>query len=181
MRKTLIALTLASTLATTAGMAASAPYAYNNHEGNNESTSWNQHEGFYAGAAVGTNVVDVHYDHLHYVDSGDFAAALNLGYQFNEHIAIEAGYQRHADLLNVPYLTSKIMLPVAERGTLYTKLGAAYITDDHNDFDLVRPFVGVGGSYALNDKIDLDLQLQGPVDKHAALGLMGVGLTYHFE
>src|SRR3990167_10798327 len=83
--------------------------------------SYNLHDGFYVSGNVGVGIKS-------YSTSG-FAANFFVGRQFNPHIGIEGGYgyygvSSETSVLNV---VAKGIVPISTRGTLFAKLGGAYV------------------------------------------------------
>lgn len=70
-------------------------------------------------------------------------------------------------------------MPLGNRFSLLAKLGLMVsFVPQHGG--LVLPFTGIGGSYALTEKVDLGLQYQGAIYGIAGAGALGLSFTYHF-
>lgn len=155
-----------------------------------DSTALNQHLGTYAELNIGTNL---YYSAFltsvgHYNSAGieGLGASASLGYNFTNIFALETGFMQNyakfsnsSNHTNVPYLTTRFNVPIGERFGFIGKLGAMYLSSPH-DGGIVLPYVGVGGSYALTKKLDIQVQYQGAVYGVAGVGLLSTGLTYHF-
>jgi opacity protein-like surface antigen len=95
--------------------------------------------------------------------------------------------------LYTPYAAMRWEFPIKQRLAFIPKLGIAYVkmkeTTLSNDDQtvvygagtgMIIPYVGLGFSYALTQKIDVVLQYQGAVLGIAGAGLASLGLDYHF-
>lgn len=109
-----------------------------------------------------------------------------FGHYFNKTIALEGGFMqamsrwRDDEKVNVPYLTTRFNIPMGQRFSFIAKLGlmTPFI---HGDGVFLLPYTGVGVGYAVNKNLDLTLQYQGLVWGIAGVGMLGLGLTYHFS
>lgn len=149
--------------------------------------AWNRHTGLYIGGSIGSDALFVNTKHFH---SGDVLAAnLNGGIDLTEHLGLELGYTALGKHLYMPYAAAKLALPLGDNFKLSAKLGAAHTSnkkfDKHFDKDKVRAYVGLTASYALSPNLDLDAGMQSAIDKFdhdvVGLGMVGIGLTYHFS
>lgn len=131
------------------------------------------------------------------------------GYQFNEYVATELGWSRFGNVdaksaignltlrTNVVDLAVKGILPVADKVSVYGKLGAAYVMENvsghfygyHEDETNKKllPEAGVGVSYAFTDNVSADvsytrIQAIGSTNTRQihSLDFAGVGVTYSF-
>ncbi len=164
-------------------------------------TPWNEHTGFYTEINAGPNLyagVLISGDST--FSSSGFQGAgwnANLGYFFNHNFAMEAGFMQNyakfdldqGDNLsghtNMPYITTRFSVPMGDQFSFIAKVGLmdVWVTDDtdkENTSSLILPFTGVGISYAITPKLEASVQYQGALYGVVNLGLLSVGLTYHF-
>ncbi len=152
---------------------------------------YNQHIGWYGDMRVGTNFLVgplVTLYHGDYSESGGWAWGADLGYSFTTHFGLEGGFAQsyrseQQGHLNVPYAAIKLNVPFAQRAAIFFKLGAMYTDTSSLDTDAqseTLPFEGMGLSYAVTNKIDLTVQLQGSFYAVYNLGVASIGMTYHF-
>lgn len=153
---------------------------------------WNYHEGWYVNANVGTNfyytaVVSSDY-HGSSKGINGYGWNANGGYSFNHYVAAEAGllqsYLISADstnhfIVSAPYAAAKFTAPLGKQFALFGKVGGMYAFNNHDGIAL--PFIGVGASYAVSPKVDIDATYQGAVYGIIGAGLLSGGVTYHFN
>lgn len=147
----------------------------------------NRHEGLYVGVNLGTNLIVANGD-VHHIDHV-LGVNANIGFDFNPFVGLEAGYTALEDELQMPYLAAKLGLPLGGNLRLQGKVGASYVMlkgdHEHGKYKKTEPYLGLGLSYALSNHVDIDATVQGAsniFDKHVVgVGVVGVGLTYHFS
>lgn len=150
----------------------------------------NEHDGLYAEFNVGTNIyyLGVMSSVGSTTGSGIVGAGVNgaVGYYFSPILAAEAGYIEdyvdinRSDTIHVPYLAARFTADLGERFSMFAKLGLM-VPSMPNVATLVLPYTGVGMAYAVNHDMDVNVQYQGAIYGLAGGGLLGVGLTYHFD
>jgi len=167
---------------------------------------WNRHEGPYAemnlgtgfaylGLLSGTAGIAEDYNASTYGING-FSWVGALGYSFTPHHAAEGGFgQWYADFedvdhydedvstnLNFGYLAWRGTLPIKDRFAVFVKLGGMLISipDTSADEWLLRPFTGIGMSYAVTPELELSVQYQGAVYAIYGAGALTAGATYRF-
>ena len=141
--------------------------------------------GMYLDANVGTLYATTSLFGIQYTKYGSIGANANLGYQFNQYIATEAGYTIYnfdGHSANNIDIATKFILPFnvgTNDFSVFAKLGAADVFSggDHS----VMALAGLGGSYAVTQKTDLTLQAQGVSNGFFSLGLISAGVSYHFD
>ncbi len=173
------------------------------------SLDYNKMSGFYLGANAGYSWLNAAGQH-----SG-FAGNPYLGYQFNPYIALESGYLHFADSTDgfqknsnnyAVYAALKAILPIGQRVSLYSKLGAAmvsstahgtipsyspgYLTPSFGEtsysdtYYTISPYSAIGTSVALTEHVTLDFQLAGVINSNPALPSVMLaattGLSYRF-
>ena len=129
-----------------------------------------------------------------------------FGYNVTPKFSVEAGFIRYIthdssedQQINTPYIAGRFAIPLSQRFALLLKIGlmdAVMTTTYKDEFEggwieelpsrrqetdaYVLPFTGIGVSYALSPRFDLNVQYQGAVYVIGGLGLLSTGLTYHF-
>jgi len=163
--------------------------------------TWNKHHGLYIDANAGTNLVYLGVISSEGNESNGglygFGYSIDIGYNFTPHIAAEVGFMQNYINLdetfggddepnsnlrehsNIPYASMKFILPIGERASFFGKLGAMYANAKGEG--IVLPYTGVGFSYAITKKIDVNVQYQGAVYGIAGAGLLSGGVSYHFS
>ncbi len=167
--------------------------------------SWNRHEGPYAemnlgtgfaylGILSGTAGIADDYNVSTYGING-FSWVGALGYSFTPHHAAEGGFgQWYSDFedvdyydtisthLNFGYLAWRGTLPIKDRYAVFVKLGGMLLngSDTSTDRWLLRPFTGIGMSYAVTPELELNIQYQGAVYAIYGAGALTAGATYRF-
>lgn len=142
-------------------------------------------EGAYVEGNLGTLYASVNFLGTNYTGYGSAGANLNAGYQFNQNIATEVGYTNYGlsgNSLNGMDAALKLILPFnigANDYTVFMKLGAADVFDGGDN--AVVALGGLGASYSMTQHLDLNAQVQGISAGFFGLGLMSMGLTYHFD
>lgn len=149
----------------------------------------NQRKGIYVGVGL-------------YFPAGASAYA---GYQFNRHIALEAGGEvimaGALDAVGGQYITTKFILPVSHRSAFYLKTGVLYAQMGPNDSgpldtivkkNYLMPTTAIGYSLALSHHFDMHAQVEKiwgsykvtvagmPVPNSPAGGNIRLGIDYHF-
>lgn len=158
-------------------------------------TAYNEHLGPYGELNLGTNLYYAGFVSSHgsagtggIIGYGWSTAA---GYYLTNSFALEAGFMQnytkysHMYHINAPYVTTRFNLPISNRFSLIAKVGAMDVIanrvgDNGHDTSVLLPFVGVGASYALTNKLDATIQYQGAVYGICGVGLLSAGLAYHF-
>ena len=164
--------------------------------------AYNRHQGVYAEANAGTNVVYTAF--VSSKGSKNIAAHnglgwnANLGYQFNPILGLEAGFMQNyakytndsgetgKGVFNVPYAAARLTAPIGNRFSLFAKVGAmgaigkVTYSDSSDTEKALLPYVGVGAGVSVTPHLDLNVQYQGAVYGVVGAGLLGGGLTYHF-
>lgn len=139
------------------------------------------HTGVYASVNVGKNLFYSAADEL----TGSFKGYgwnASLGYTFTQHVSAEIGFMQNSERMsikshiNVPYLAAKFSVPVTEKVDFITKIGVMEVM--HKGDNGRYPYIGVGASYLLNDKMNLTAMYQGGVYGIGGAGLLGVGVDY---
>jgi hypothetical protein len=137
--------------------------------------------GTYAEFNIGTLYQSLHFMNYNYSAFNSVGVNGSLGYQFATNIALEAGYTYYGYGLNSVDAVAKVILPFtlgSQDFSVFAKLGPAYVFrgSDHG----VLPYGGIGASYAINSSLDLTVQGQGITNGFFSLGLVSLGLAYHF-
>ena len=152
--------------------------------------AWNEHKGNYAELVGGTNAY-----YLGILSSRGSVGGAGvtgagwagaLGYNFTNTFGLEAGLMQNFVDLNgggyviSPYTTTRFTLPIGQRFSFIGKLGlmAPFVPEEGG---IVLPYTGVGFSYAATKNLDFTLQYQGAFYVIAGAGLLGAGITYHFD
>lgn len=140
-------------------------------------------KGAYAELNLGTLYANVNLFGFSYSQLGSVGLNTNAGYQFNKNIALEMGYTNYGvSSINNIDGALKVIMPLTinnNDASIFFKIGPAFLFDSSNLY--ITPFAGIGASYALTDKIDTTIQAQGISEGFFSLGLLSVGLTYHFN
>lgn len=153
----------------------------------------NQHTGPYGEINLGIN----HYSWYFFPFASDtrgFGWNAAAGYNFTSIFALEGGFMQNylqgytsnsdgseivrTNHINVPYTAMRFSAPIGERFALLGKLGV--MAPNRAGQGKILPYVGIGMSYALTDKLDVTAQYQGAVYGFFNAGLVSGGLTYHF-
>ena len=160
-------------------------------------------QGFYVDGNIGWGHVDGDAPSGVESNEGGFAWSANLGYQFTENLALEAGYLSFADAdykiagsnvarfrKNYAYdLAVKGILPFDNGMSVYAKLGAART---HTEVETLGVNLGSardttflyggGVSYALDQNFALQAQFVGNTSTSNANAMYQVtgGVAYHF-
>jgi OOP family OmpA-OmpF porin len=143
---------------------------------------------FYVGGDIGTTKFDGESDR----ESGFGAFA---GYQFNQNIAIEAGYRRLVDANDTFFgfkTSTKVdqfavsavgTLPLSNGFSVFGRLGANRLSDkttvagrafkDH----ATRGLYGIGVAYSISPAVSVRLELQKPISE---LTNLSAGVSYKF-
>ena len=140
-------------------------------------------QGGYIEGNLGTLYASVNLFHTKSTMIGSFGANANGGYLFTPNFAMETGYTNYGLGLNNVDVAAKFILPFTISNndfSVFAKVGPAYTFDNSGQGQALL-FGGVGGSYALTDKLDLNLQAQGVTIGFFSLGLISTGLDYHFD
>ena len=140
-------------------------------------------QGGYIGANIGTPYASVHLFDIKVAGFGSVGFNVNGGYLFNRHFALETGYVNYGFGLNHADVAAKFILPFNINNndfTVFAKAGPALIFNNSGG-SYAGLFAGVGTSYAMTDKLDLNLQAEGSTFGWLSLGLISTGLTYHFD
>lgn len=152
---------------------------------------YNEHQGVYAEAGAGVLVLRIHdsLDDTSDAGVGGLAANAAVGYQFNKNFAAEVGYIPVGVILgeglHTVHANVKGILPVGNRATVYAKAGVA--NTSFAGYSKAGLFSGVGASYAVTHKLDVNTQLQGTYltagknSDNVMGGALTAGLTYHFD
>lgn len=161
--------------------------------------SFNRHTGPYVEANAGYTFVWATASFL----GSDFSQGAGVGfgwnvaggYMFNDWVGAEVGYlqcipkfdtENNDDSARVGggYLTARFNIPVQDRFSFIIKVGGMRLSASDKDVkDAVAAytlFTGIGAGYALTDKLDLNVQFQGPNLIFVGAGVLSAGLTYHF-
>lgn len=140
-------------------------------------------KGGYIEANIGTLYASINLFGYEFSQLGSIGLNTNAGYQFSQNLALEMGYTNYGvSSLNNIDGALKVIFPFElgnKDASLFVKAGPAFIFT--NDGSTITPFLGVGASYALTDKVDATLQAQGISEGFFSLGLISAGLTYHFD
>lgn len=151
---------------------------------------YNEHQGVYAEAGAGVMALRVkeNITGQSATGAGGLAANAAVGYQFNKNIAAEVGYIP-TDVGVGPWLQTvhanvKGILPLGNRATVFAKAGVA--NTSVAGYSKAGLFSGVGASYAVTHKLDVNTQLQGTYvnfGEYANVmgGALTAGLAYHFD
>lgn len=132
------------------------------------------HSGFYAGGQGGV---------IFGYGGADGALMGNLGYQFNEHFAIESSVtipMATLDMVSFTTLDAKLIMPVNNGPVaFYVKAGPALSNVDFFGYDLHQWNIsgGAGMDYALNRHVTLEAGYQNVGGK---LNFVTGGVAYHF-
>jgi hypothetical protein len=200
MKKIITIATTSMIFATGLAMAANQPIE-NQTNGNNAITTQNHQKNTskvpYANQRKGT-----------YIGVGLFiplSASAYAGYQFNRHIALEAGGESSMvgvlESVGGEYIATKFILPVSHRSAFYLKTGVLYTQmrpKDSGPLDTIvkknylMPTTAIGYSLALSHHFDMHAQVEKiwgsykttfdgmPVPNTDAGGNIRLGIDYHF-
>lgn len=165
--------------------------------------------GFYVGANLGAGSIDnPEYNGTDFsLKNEHFVWGVDAGYQFNQYLAIEAGYlslpsqkltekdtgtTTHYNQSAV-YLAAKGIYPVADKVNVFGKAGIAYriasAKDDQSGFigidgtNKLSPLFAVGVSYDVTNNIALDVTgttILKNTDQFKAAYLGTAGVSYKF-
>jgi len=128
-----------------------------------------------------------HFDYF-VVDSGFSGVGLNtnVGYQFTPYFALEGGYIYFVSGVggHMLHFVAKGILPLGteKRFKLFAKLGPGIEKANGNSslgFGVLHG--GIGAGYSATPNLDVNLQLQGETVGFASVGLLSIGLAYHFN
>ncbi len=154
-----------------------------------EGFSWNRHQGPFAEFSAGTNLyyLGILSSEGKVAGGGVNGASVGgtLGYSYTPYFSLEGGLLAALVNLNdgnqlyAPYFSTRFTLPVGNRFSFLAKLGLM-VPFIPKQGGLILPFTGIGGAYALTEKLDLGLQYQGAIYGIAGAGNLGLSLTYHF-
>lgn len=141
--------------------------------------------GAYADLNAGVLYASVSFLGYNYSAFGSAGLNTNLGYQFNRYFATELGYTAYGidhDLLNNIDIAAKVIIPVVEGQhpiSLFGKIGPSYVfAGGHGGTGAL--YTGLGAAYQMTDKLDLTAQAQGITQGFFSLGLVSLGVSYHF-
>lgn len=170
MKKVVVSLVSAAALATiTAGMAAATPSTVASQDFFNNDA---------AGVYVSGNLGYGHYNDKNVVakDRRGFTWNANLGYQFNQYLAVEGGYihfngikvqqagsATNANLYGLD-LVVKGILPINDQFNVFAKVGAMRLdgklssTTAQSAKSKIVPVFGVGAAYNINKQVAVDVQ-----------------------
>jgi len=110
----------------------------------------------------------------------------NMGYFFTRKVGVEAGlFLREPyrwQSVYFPYAAVRFNAPLTDRLSFIGKLGVMmpFSSVSYQSKTKALPYTGIGLGYALSKKIELSVQYQGSVYGIVDVGLLSVGLTYHF-
>ncbi len=172
--KTITALVLAGCISTSVFAASSNASATAPHD-----------NGAYIEGNVGAQFATVSVWGSTYSAFGSAGLNFNAGYQWNKYFGTEAGYTLYGigdGTINGLDIALKGIIPFTignSNFSVFGKLGGSYIFADGDNETL--PLVGVGVSYGLTSKVDLNVQAQTLLGGFYSFGLASVGLTYHFD
>lgn len=132
-----------------------------------------------------------------------YGFSASVGYNIIPYVGFEVGYLQQFGVessfsitnVSLPYLAAKFTIPIGNRFAFLAKVGGGCVIHHWRykptEYDPewysyssagVWLYSSLGASYALNQKIDLNVQWQG----HSFMildnfgGLLSAGLTYHF-
>lgn len=153
--------------------------------------SINQHQGLYTEINVGTNL---YYAGVLFSSKGSenfggvhgYGWNAAIGYNFTPIVALEGGLMQNyitnnknqTDHTDVPFVATRFTIPIGNDFSFIGKLGL--MNPQLKSVRIVLPYTGVGVSYALTSKTDVNVQYQGAIYGIAAAGLLSTGITYHF-
>jgi len=140
--------------------------------------------------------VAVGYDFLQHVaaEAGFiYSTDLNAAVQGTA-IGITASASAAAKLY-IPYMAIRFSVPVGQRINVIFKLGGMYpygtvkleggvggiTATGRISGEQLLPFSGIGATYAVLPKLDINIMYQGAVYVLASGAVLSVGVTYHFE
>lgn len=156
------------------------------------STASHAYQGFYAGATVGnTWLNDTCAQGDSCSDEDDFSYSIIGGFQFNDNIGFEFGFQDMGEFDSQPgvgdvlvySLAPKFGINVSDSLAIYGKVGGAFVDFDSGDD---YSYLGaVGAEYSLSDSVDLRLEYQHLTDISSSVAKMNadsvnVGMVYRF-
>ncbi len=139
--------------------------------------------GPYIEGQLGKTVIGIFWDWGNQAGVGPVGWAVNGGYQFSPHFAVEGGYMGASEGFSIFDAALKGIIPVCNRFNLFGKLGAGYlasINNSHHDNGQTGPFLGVGAGYSITPNLDFNVQLSGLTWGVINVGLVSTGLSYHF-
>lgn len=136
--------------------------------------------GAYLEGNVGTNFASLSVFGLNATAFNSVGGNINMGYQLNRYLAPEIGYTYYGTFgINNVDVAIKGIIPFDNRVSIFGKLGLGYIFA-HGD-NAALPLLGAGISYAVSNKWDINAQAQGVTIGFVSIGLVSMGLTYHFD
>lgn len=106
---------------------------------------------------------------------------VNGGYQFNSYLATELGlFVYEGGPIGIDLAVKGIIpLNIGKYGaSLFGKIGATSLFDTKTSVTL--PFLGAGASYTIKPGLDFTVQAQAASALFVNVGLLSIGLTYHF-
>lgn len=127
------------------------------------------------------------------VEAG-FIYSSNLNRQVEKNVAGIDVSASAAAKLYIPYIALRFNVPVGNRFNVVFKVGGMYPFANINatattagiskkgrlSYDHSLPFTGIGATYALTPKLDLNIMYQGAVYVLASGAVLSAGLTYYF-
>ncbi len=137
--------------------------------------------GLYTQLNVGTNIADINLVQVN-LETKKFkhlAANLVVGYQYNPYFATEVSltqYYLQGTSIDTYNPTLVGILPLNKHIAMFAKTGVFYV-------DGVKwwPFLGAGMSYAITPHLALNVQISDYTFQDVGLGLITLGLGYHFD
>lgn len=148
-------------------------------------------DGIYVGGKVGETWFNAACTSTSECDDNKEAAGLFLGYEINDYLGIEAGYDYLGkvtaagiddDNVNAFTLAPKFSLPIFDQLSAYLKAGGAYVDFGKNDWS----YLGAAGlEYMITDNLSTRLEYQKLTDINndivkANNNLVSIGLSYKF-
>lgn len=147
----------------------------------------NEHIGAYVDAHAGIILSRIEVFDDHYTESSGFGLTVDLGYQFFDYFAVEAGLthwqgeNNDSDdtSLNFAQALVKGILPINEQFNVFAKLGiAASLVGSEEGY---APYAGLGAGFGITPNVDLTFQMSGLLDAFGEVGIVGAGVTYYFQ
>ena len=161
-----------------------------------EGPSWNRHQGFFAEGTLGYTFVwfagEIGGSDFAEGDGAGLGWTLGGGYMFRDWVGAEVGYfgfspevsdEEEEISIGGGYLAARFNIPIHDRFSVIIKAGliGLFVSDEEEDYvGGGAPFTGLGAAYAVTDKIDLLIQLQGPNMIILGANVLSGGITYHF-